>query len=157
PVLALALLLGRAALAHPDGRGLVVGALRGVRLHPEDRPLESAVRPRAQHVQRLLRVRHREDELGAALVLRGADRRDRARRARAVPRVPALRLRAAGVGADARAPAGGSARAAARVGLYRGADRDDRGELLLPDDAVLLLLRVPGARARPAARVQAVK
>ena len=49
----------------------------------------------------------------------------------------------------------GGARAPARVGLHRGARRDDRGERLLPDDAVLLLLRVPGARARGPGRLRA--
>ena len=39
-------------------------------------------------------------------------------------------------------------------GYHGGARRDDGRELLLPDDAVLLLLRVPGARARAAARLR---
>ena len=41
-----------------------------------------AVRARPQQLLRLLRVRHRQDELGPALVLRRAARRDRARRRR---------------------------------------------------------------------------
>ncbi len=45
--------------------------------------------------------------------------------------------------------------APARVGHDRRARRDDGGELLLPDDAVLLLLRVRRARARTARRVRA--
>ena len=48
--------------------------------------------------------------------------------------------------AAARDPLGG-ARQAAGVGLHRRAGRDARGERLLPDDAVLLLLRVHGPRA----------
>ena len=46
------------------------------------------------------------------------------------------------------------ARPPARVGLDGGARRDDRRERLLPDDAVLLLLRLPGARARGPARLR---
>ena len=64
----------------------------------------------------------------------GRQRRDRARAGRGPARGP---------------------RAAARVGLDGGARRDAGRELLLPDDAVLLLLRVPGARPRGAARVRA--
>ena len=48
----------------------------------------------------------------------------------------------------------GRARQAARVGVHGGARRDDGRELLLPHDAVLLLLRLPRARARAAARLQ---
>ena len=50
-----------------------------------------------------------------------------------------------------------AARAAARVGLDGRARRDDGGERLLPDDVVLLLLRLPGPRARDAARVRAAQ
>ena len=44
---------------------------------------------------------------------------------------------------------------AARLGLDGGARRDAGRERLLPDDAVLLLLRLPRARARRAARLRA--
>ena len=54
------------------------------------------------NVLRLLRVRDRQDELGAALVLGRADRRDGARRPAALLRVPPLRLPAAARGAAAR-------------------------------------------------------
>src|SRR5207249_4710261 len=97
-------------------------------------------------------------ELGPALVLRRADRGDRARRDGCVLLLPALPLRAAarrasrGPGARAAGRAGGSARASARLGNDGRARRDDGGEHLLSDDAVLLLLRVRGARARAAAR-----
>ncbi len=73
--------------------------------------------------------------------------------------VPALSVRAAARGARARADArrgarpARPARAAACVGLHRCARRNTRGELLLPDDAVLLLLRIRGACARAADRV----
>ena len=43
---------------------------------PDDHPLAPALRPRAEQLLRLLRVRHGQDELGPALVLRRADRRD---------------------------------------------------------------------------------
>src|SRR5262249_45458020 len=49
-----------------------------------------------------------------------------------------------------------SARPAARVGAHGRARRDDGRERLLPDDAVLLLLRVPGLRAGGAARLPLV-
>ncbi len=45
------------------------------------------------------------------------------------------------------------ARAPARVGPHRGPRRHDGREHLLPDDELLLLLRVRGARARAAARL----
>src|SRR5581483_4716138 len=99
------------------------------------------------------------DELGPALLLGRACRRDRARRRVVVRRVPPLRLPTAARGARSRACArpgrgpGRVARAPARVGLDGGARRDDRGELLLPDDAVLLLLRRRRARAGAARRV----
>ena len=74
-----------------------------------------------------------------ALGVPAAARRPRARRARSPRRRPAR------------------PRACARSrGADRGARRDDGRERLLPDDAVLLLLRVPGARARGAARLPAV-
>ena len=72
------LLLGRAALAHPDGRQLGVGALPGLQLHPEDPAQPPALRARAEQLLDLLPADHRQDELGPALLLRLADRRDRA-------------------------------------------------------------------------------
>ena len=63
---------------------------------------------------------------------------------------PRARPRARGC----RRPARG-ARAAARVGADRRARRDDRRERLLPDDVLLLLLRVRAPRARGAGRVRA--
>ena len=67
-------------VARPDERRLGERALPGLQLHPARAAHRPAVRARAEHVLRLLRVRHRQDELGAALVLRRAARRDRARR-----------------------------------------------------------------------------
>src|SRR5581483_5501512 len=49
---------------------------------------------------------------------------------------------------------GGAAREAARLRDDRGAHRHDRLELLLPDDAVLLFLRLPRLRARAAGRLR---
>ena len=68
------------------------------------------------------------------------------RRLRAARR---LGSRARGGGRPAR-----RARAPAGLGPDRRARRDDGGERLLPDDAVLLLLRVRGPRAGGAARVR---
>ena len=123
---------------------------------PDVLSLAPAVRARAEQLLGLLRVRHRPDELRAALVLRRAARRDRARRdaaLRALPLVPvprgSARLRALG------RPARLAADAAARVGADRRARRDDRRERLLPDDVLLLLLRVRDARARRADRLRA--
>ena len=99
-------------------------------------------------------------QLGRALVLRRDARRDRARRdalfalflvylfqrlgaAREIGRAPRRRGRSAG-----------GPGAAARVGPDRRARGDDRGQRLLPDDAVLLLLRARPARARGADRVR---
>ncbi len=99
-------------------------------------------------------------ELGPALVLRGAHRRNGARWGAAFLRLPALRVPAPACGPRARAGAGRGRRserapcASARVGLHGRARRDDRVELLLPDDAVLLFLRLRGARARIAGRVR---
>src|SRR5581483_7042677 len=122
--------------------------------------LPPAVRPRLQQLLGVLRARHRQDELGAALVLRRAARRDGPRRRRRLPRLPlvpvqppARRARArAGAGGGAR-PGGGSA-APDRLGLDRGARRDPGRELLLPDDDLLLLLRARHARPRGAGRVR---
>jgi hypothetical protein len=110
----------------------------------------------AEQLLRLLRLRHGKDELGAALLLGRADRRDRADRHAALHRLPALCVRALARGPCTRAQARRGARPdrcahpPARVGDDRRARRDDGGEFLLPDDAVLLLLRVHRARARAA-------
>ena len=64
----------------------------------------SAVRARPEHVLRLLRVRDRQVELGAALVLRRADRRDWARRRAALRRLRDLGLPPPRRGARARPP-----------------------------------------------------
>src|SRR5665213_1384090 len=159
PVLAVALLLGRLALADPNGRRVDVDALRGLRLHPPDPALASAARPWPDQLLRLLRVRDGEDELGAPLVLGVVDRRDGSHRPRRLSRVPPLCVPAPACGAPARADARRGrrserpARAPARVGLHRGATRNDGVELLLSDDAVLLLLRLHRARARVARRL----
>ena len=153
-----ALLRDRAALAHVDGRQRHVGAPRGLRLRPGRARDAPAVRLRAEHVLGLLRVRHRADELRPALVLRRAARRDGARRRGALRRLPLVRVPAArrAAGARARAPGGvGAARPAARVGDDGRARRDDGREPLLPDDDLLLVLRVPHPRARGAGRVRA--
>src|SRR5262249_46656064 len=56
--------------ALQDERGLGVGALPGLRLRAADPAQPPFVRPRPEQLLRLLRVRHGEDELGPALVLR---------------------------------------------------------------------------------------
>ena len=134
-------------------------ALRRLLVHPGRSASAPAVRARVQQLLRLLRVRHRQDELGAALVLRRAARRGRPRRDAAVRRVPAVRPAPARRRAPHRplARGGGQSRgracAAAGVGDDRGAARDDGGERLLPDALVLLLLRLRRARAGDADRV----
>ena len=82
-----AVLLGGAELAALD-RGPRRGhALHRLLVHPRRARAEPALRPRAQHLLRLLRVPDREDELRAALVLRRLVRRVRPRRdARSSPR-----------------------------------------------------------------------
>ena len=77
-------------VAGADERRLRERALPGLLVHPARAPRRPAVRARAEHVLRLLRVRHRQDELGPAQLLRRADRRDRARRHRAVRGLPLL-------------------------------------------------------------------
>ena len=117
-------------------------------------------RARQQQLRRLLRVRDREVELRRPLLLGRRDRRVGPARPRPLDRLPPLRLRAAARGAAARPAArpdrrsGRPARAAARVRDDGGARRDDRRQLLLPHDPVLLLLRLPRLRARPARRVR---
>ena len=88
-----------------DRRRLDVGALQRLRLHPDDPPLAPGVRPGAEQLRGLLPGGHRPGELGAALVLRGADRRDRARRDDRLRRLPRLPVRAHGLRTAARAPA----------------------------------------------------
>src|SRR5581483_494519 len=155
------LLLGRPALTAPDERRLRERALPGLQLRAAGAALGPAVRARAEHVLRLLRVRHRQDELGAALLLRRAAGRDGARRHCALRGLHLLGVLPPARGTRARAGAGrgaGPARgacAAARLGLHRRAGRDARRQRLLPDDAVLLLLRVRRARARDPCRLRA--
>ena len=67
-----------------DGRQLGERALPGVLVHPTGVAHRPAVRTWVEHLLGLLRVRHRQDELGAALVLRRSDRRDGPRRDGAV-------------------------------------------------------------------------
>ena len=97
------LLRGRAPLADPDRRQVDLRALRRLRLRPAGAAPAPAVRARAEQLLGLLRVRHRQDELGAALVLRRAGRRDRARRDGAVRGLPLVDLPAAPRGARDRA------------------------------------------------------
>ena len=102
---AAALLRRRDPLAPADGRPLDDGALRRLRLRPAGAAPASVLRARVQQLLGLLRVRHRQDELGAALVLRRAARRGRDRRDGAVRGLPLVPVRAARRGARARAGA----------------------------------------------------
>ncbi len=68
----------RSRIEH-ERRGRV-DPLRRLRLHPRRALLASALRARAEQLLRLLRVRHRADELRAALLLRRPARRDGDRR-----------------------------------------------------------------------------
>ncbi len=158
------LLLERPPCAAADERHLLDTSFPGLRLHSADDPRVPAVRLRAEHVLGLLRVRHRPHAVGGTFLLRRDGRRDRARRDARLRALPRLHLQAARCRAGDRARVGSSGRPRgrscppARLGADRGARRDDRGERLLPDDAVLLLLR-PGAdragdpdRLRPPAR-----
>ena len=149
----------------PAPEGLDAGqlgerALRRLLVHRPGPAHASAARSRQQQLRRLLRVRDREGELRRPLVLGRRDRRVGAARPRPLDRLPPLRVRAAARRAAARPAArpdrrpGRPARAAARVRHDGGARRDDRRQLLLPHDPVLLLLRLPGLRARPARRVR---
>src|SRR4029079_809162 len=154
-----ALLQRRAPLPAPDRRQLDERPPRRLRLHPAGAAPAPALRARLQQLLGLLRVRHRQDELGAALVLRDADRRGRARRRGAVRGFPLVAVRAAargpGTGRGARGggrPAGGTA-AAAGVGDDGRARRDTGLERVLPDDPVPLLLRLRDARAGAPRRV----
>ena len=102
----------------------------------------------------LLPVPHRQDELGPALLLHRAARRDRSRRRVRVRRLPGLGRNPPGRDparvAGARAPRrSGSGRVAGAGDRPLGrADGHARREHLLPDDAVLLLLRPRPDRRR---------
>ena len=150
------LLLGAAARARLDPGQLGERALRRLLVHRPDPPHASAARARQQQLLRLLRVRDREGELRRPLVLGRGHRRVGPARPRALDRLPPLRLRAAPRRAAARTLArparrpGRPARATACLRDDGGPGRDDRRQLLLPHDAVLLLLRLPRLRARAA-------
>ena len=75
---ALAVLRAGAPHAHRHLGERHVDALRRLRLHPGRALVEPALRARPEQLLRLLRVRHRPDELRPALVLRRDARRDRA-------------------------------------------------------------------------------
>jgi hypothetical protein len=77
-------------------------APRRLQVHPEDPPLAPVLRARLQQLLGLLPVRHRQDELGAALVLRGAHSRGRARRDGAVRGLPLVHVRPARRGPSGR-------------------------------------------------------
>ena len=126
-------------------------APRRLLVHPADPPPASAVRARAEQLLRLLRVRHRADELRPALVLRAAHRRDRPRGISAIRCVRVVPVPPAPADAGDRPLAAGAARPvrrprpAAGVGTDGGSGLDARRERLLPDDLVLLLLRLRAA------------
>ena len=97
---------------------------------------------------------------GPHSLLRRADRRDRHRRDGALRGIPLVGLPQASRRTGARAGARGRARStgrtcpSARLGLHRSARRNARLERLLPDDAVLLLLRVRRARTGGSGRLR---
>ena len=91
----LAVLRAGAPLAHRHLGERHVDAPRRLRLHPGRALVEPALRARPEQLLRLLRVRHRPDELRSALVLRRDARRDRRRRDGALRRLPRLHLQAA--------------------------------------------------------------
>ncbi len=97
------LLRRRPALALRDERRLELGPLRRLRLRPRRALPAPAVRFRPEQLLGLLRVRHRADELGPALVLRGAARGDGGRRHGAVRPLPLLDVPQAPVCSPARA------------------------------------------------------
>ena len=66
------------------GRGSQSAHFQVYELHPADPPQPPAARARPEQLLDLLPGRDRQDELGPALLLRLADRRDRARRHRAL-------------------------------------------------------------------------
>src|SRR5204862_8187172 len=142
-----ALLPYRDRIAPAARRPLDADPLPDLRLRPAGAAPAPVLRARLQQLLRLLPVHHRQDELGAALVLRRADRGDRGRRDGPFRGVPLVPVQATECHPRDRARAGRgtrprrSARAPARVGADRGARRHDGRERLLPDDDVLLLLR----------------
>ena len=149
---------------HAARRELDPDAPRVLLAHPTCARAASVLRPRPEHVRLVLRVPDRRVELRAALVLRRAPDGDGARRDGALRRLARLPVRpparAPPAGAGARPPRRRARREGptARLGDDRGASRDARRERLLPDHAVLLLLRLrlphPGraGRLRPGGR-----
>ena len=133
-----------------------VDALRRLRLHPGRALVEPALRARPEQLLRLLRVRHRPDELRPALVLRRHARRDRGRSGRRSSS-PSSSTSSSGWG--------GCVRSAVRSrsprirplawGMTAALVGTIAVERLLPDDVVLLLLRVRDARAGGADRLRA--
>jgi hypothetical protein len=91
------------------GQRVDLDAPRRLRLHPSDLPPAPAVRTRPEQLLGLLPARHREDQLGAALVLRLALRRHRARRRRRFRRLSLVPVPAARGGREGRPRAGGAA------------------------------------------------
>ncbi len=83
-------LLGSAQLTPLDGGPRRGHAFHRLLVHPRRARAEPALRARAEHVLRLLRVPDREDELRAALVLRRLVRRVRAGRNTPLRRVHRL-------------------------------------------------------------------
>ena len=139
-----------ASFPRPDERRLENAHFSVYGFIPHVLRTRSALRARPEHLLGLLRVRHRQEELGAALVLRRPDRRDGRRRRRLLFALFIVwvfrRLGAArALGRRLAGPATRSRpRAPARLGLHGRTRRDDRRQRLLPDNAVLLLLRVHG-------------
>ena len=99
----LAVLRAGAALARGHVRERHLDAFRRLRLHPGRALVAPALRAGAEQLLRLLRVRHRPDELRPAFVLRRDAGRDRAPRDGALHRVPRLPLQAARAAAGDRA------------------------------------------------------
>ena len=126
-----------------------LAALRGLRLRPGRARVESAARARTQQLLRLLRVRHRPDELRTALLLRRHDRGDRHRRRGAVRRSSAVHgaaPRGDGPTPSRRGRPLQRPRAAARRGASPRRWSGRSWRTLLPDDDLLLLLRLRPAR-----------
>ena len=110
-----------AQLASLDRGARCRHPLHRLLLHPRRARAEPALRARAQHLLRLLRVPDREDELRAALVLRRLVRRVRPRRDARLRRVPRLPLPAGGADAPDRPRARGRRRPARRARSGRSA------------------------------------
>src|SRR5262249_18989733 len=148
-------------VAAPARRPLDERALPGLRLHSTGAAHAPAVRARLQQLLGLLPVRHGQDELGTALVLRRAAGRDGARRGGPLRRLSLVPLppptgRPRDGGRPGRCPRSDrSARAAGLLGTDRRARRNLGRQRLLPDDDRLLFLRVHHAAARPARRLRA--